>query len=284
MILAIDLGNYNIKTSEGVIFPSTFTEGVPANPVGEEILAFNGTSYTMTKGSFDNEFNKSKKDYLPNLLYAIAKSSTADDKVFDIVLGVPLDNLGITNNFKEELEGKEFEFILNTNNKRKIKINRVATVGEGISAYYTLSDEERKDDVMIIDIGGRTTNVATFINKKLEKKFTVTKGMIDFYDDVKGRVNSTGENFNTEEMERLIKKGIIKDVEKEETTLIKEIFNGIKFKAKKETYTIYFTGGGSVELEESLREMEPNAKFVSNPIFSNVNGNKKIALIQWSDK
>lgn len=283
MILAIDLGNYNIKTSEGVIFPSTFTEGVPANPIGEEILEFDGNSYTMTKGSFDNEFNKSKKNYLPNLLYAIAKSSTVEDKVFDIVLGVPLDNLGIANNFKEDLENKEFEVVLN-GVKRKIKINRVAAVGEGISAYYTLTESERNDDVMIIDIGGRTTNVATFINKKLDKKFTVNIGMIDFYDRVKERVNSTGENFNTEEMERLIKKGIISDIEKEQNDLVDKIFNQIKFKAKKETYTIYFTGGGSIELREAILKLEPKGRFVPNQIFANVNGNKKIALIQWSDK
>lgn len=286
MILAIDLGNYNIKTSEGINFSSTFTEEVSSNPVGEEIIKFNNKTYTMTKGNFDNKFNKSKKEYMPNLLYAIAKSSTKSDTTFDIVLGVPLDNLGIADTFKEELEGKEFDFEYN-NIQRKIKINRLATVGEGISSYYYLTDAERSKDIMIVDIGGRTVNVATFIKKKLEKKFTINMGMIDLYNDIKTRVNETGENFNTEEIERLIKKDLIKDTYLEEAQFIKEIFNKIEFSAKVNTYDIYFTGGGSVELEEQLKAYTKDqvaAYFIENPLFSNVNGNKIIANIKWSDK
>ena len=74
--LEIVLGNYNIKTSTGVIFRSTFEYGIPCNPLGEHIISFNGNSYTMEKGTFNNTFNKAKKDYLPNLLYAIIKSSS----------------------------------------------------------------------------------------------------------------------------------------------------------------------------------------------------------------
>lgn len=286
MILAVDLGNYNIKTSEGISFSSTFTKEISSNPVGEEIIKYNGNAYTMTKGDFDNTFNKSKKDYVPNLLYAIAKSSTKSDVNFDIVLGVPLDNLGIADSFKTELEGKEFEFKYNDVD-RKIKINKIATVGEGISSYYTLTDEERSKDVMIVDIGGRTVNVATFIKKKLEKKFTINMGMIDLYNDIKTRVNSSGENHNTEEVERLIKKKLIKDTELEEEQFIKSIFNKINFNAKIATYDIYFTGGGSIELEKELKVYTKDkaaAYFISNPLFSNVTGNKIIANIKWSDK
>ena len=89
MILAIDLGNYNIKTSEEIIFNSKFSEGLSENPIGEEFIKYDNKYYTMTKGEFD------------------------------IVLGGPLDNLGISNNFKEELENKDFEFEYNNKGRKK---------------------------------------------------------------------------------------------------------------------------------------------------------------------
>ena len=70
-ILAIDLGNFSIKTSEEIIFTSTFEEGKSDNPLGETILKYDGKFYTMFKGSFDNAYNKAEKDYMPNLLLAI---------------------------------------------------------------------------------------------------------------------------------------------------------------------------------------------------------------------
>jgi len=282
MILAIDLGNYNIKTSEGICFPSTFKKDVSANPLGEEILEYNGETFIMGTGEYDNTFNKSKKNYIPNLLYAIAKSSSKGDKNFSIVLGVPLDNLDITNNFKADLEGKEFEFVVN-GTERKIKINKIATVGEGISSYYALSDADRAKDCLIIDIGGRTVNVCTFINKKLDKKFTVNKGVIDLYDNIKTRVNSTGENFNTEEIERLMKKGLIAETKKDKQLFVEVILNAIGFKVNKDTFDIFLTGGGSIMLQEELKEYMPNSTLLDNPIFTNVTGNKKIALAQWED-
>ncbi len=282
MILTVDLGNYNIKTSEGICFPSTFTKDISANPLGEEILEYNGETFIMGTGEYDNTFNKSKKNYIPNLLYAIAKSSTKDDNEFNIVLGVPLDNLNITNNFKADLEDKEFNFVVN-GIERKIKINKIATVGEGISSYYTLDDVSRTKDCLIIDIGGRTVNVCTFINKKLDKKFTVNKGIIDLYDSIKTRVNSTGENFNTEDIERLMKKDIIKDTKDDKNLFVETILNAIKLKLNKDTFDIFLTGGGCIELKEELKEYMPNCNFLDNPIFSNVTGNKKIALAQWRD-
>ena len=61
--LEIDLGNYNTKSSNGVIFRSTFKEGMPINPLGENVVTFGGKSYTMEKGKFDNTFNKAQKNY-----------------------------------------------------------------------------------------------------------------------------------------------------------------------------------------------------------------------------
>lgn len=276
-ILAIDLGNYNIKTSEDFMAISTFVEGEVLNPQGEEVLIFDGKTYMMEKGSFDNEYNKSKKNYKPNLLYAISNSVQKDVKTLDLVLGVPVDNIGITKQFQDELQGKEFEWALN-GVSRSIKINRVATVGEGISAFYTLNRLKRLSPIILVDIGGRTVNVIIFENGKLKDKFTISMGMINLYDSIAAKENSTGNRYKAEQIYNLIERGIIEDTAEQEELFIEQIMNEIKRRVDANLYDVIFSGGGSVALESHL---EAIGEIIDDGLFSNVKGNKKIAEAQW---
>lgn len=283
MILAVDLGNYNIKTSEGVIFKSTFSEGIPANPLGEEVISFGDNTYCMDKESeFEYTFNKNKKNYLPNLLYAISKS-TEESKI-KLVIGTPVDNLSISTNFKEDLEGKTFEFNINGKD-RKVLIEKVGVVAEGVSSFYTLPAEQQSEDIMVIDIGGRTVNVVTFRSKRIEYKKTITFGMIEFYNEVKERYNSFGNNIATEQVYSFIKKGIIKVDHADELRFVKRIFNEIESIIKdRNFYKIYCTGGGSETLIATIKEVEPNTILMGDPINTNCKGNKRIGEAQWKKK
>lgn len=288
MILAVDLGNYNIKTSEGIHFSSRFTEdNTGAAPSGEEILEYNNRTYLMGKGNFDHTFNKAKKDYIPNLLTAIAKSVPSKVKEIKLVLGVPLDNLGLRETFSEELEGKKFEFVFN-GDKREIIITKLATIGEGISSYYTLSDKERVHDTMIVDIGGRTVNVVTYKNKKQDNRYTIPKGMIDVYDEIKTKENNVnGENYTLDIIEEYISKGIIKDHKDIKIKFIKHIMNEIKLKSDVRAFRVCFTGGGAIRLKDVIDITKTfgvnDFKVIDDALFSNVEGNKKIAELKWSE-
>ena len=284
MILAIDLGNYNIKTSEGIHFISTFAEFDGIDPGERKLLNYNGKDYVMElKSSFDNEFNKTKKNYIPNLLWAINRSLPRGVDLVSIVLGIPVENLGTVNKFKEELENKRFTFRVKGNEKRSISIDKVAVVAEGVSSFYTLPETERRNDTLIIDIGGRTTNVVSFKNGRIEHKKQINKGMINYYEDVASKYNSKGECVNTEDIKNLIEKGIvdIDTVTFYKNELVKYIFNQVKTKCNRDYYKIWFTGGGSIELKETILRLEPKANFMDNALFTNVNGNKRIALTQW---
>ena len=280
MILAIDLGSYNIKTSEGKMFISTFQRGGSLNPFGETILKYNGQEYTMFKGSFDNEYDKSAKDYIPNLLLAIYKSVPKNTTNIDLVLGVPVDNIEITKNFKEQLLGKTFRWSVN-GKERVITINRFATIGEGISSFYTLDKETRKKPIIIIDIGGRTVNVIVFQKGRMIDKFTIPKGCIDLYDDIAARVNTKGKRYKAEQVYDLIERGIITNTEKEEKEFVRYIMNEISRKVDIDLYEPWFTGGGSLALERYLDTLDGN--IMSDPLYSNVQGNKIIAKLQWRD-
>ena len=275
MILAIDLGNYNIKTSEGINFISTFAEFDGIDPGERKLLNYNGKDYVMElKSSFDNEFNKTKKNYIPNLLWAINRSLPRGVDLVSIVLGIPVENLGTVNKFKEELENKRFTFRVKGNEKRSILIDKVAVVAEGVSSFYTLPETERMNDTLIIDIGGRTTNVVSFKNGRIEHKKQINRGMINYYEDVASKYNSKGECVNTEDIKNLIEKGIvdIDTVKFYKNELVKYIFNQVKTKCNRDYYKIWFTGGGSIELKETILRLEPKANFMDNALFTNVNG------------
>ena len=284
MILAVDLGNYNIKTSENIKFISTFTEFDGIDPQENKVLTLDGNDYVMElKTSFDNEFNKTKKNYIPNLIWAIHKSTSKNINKIKLVLGIPVENMGAINKYKDELEGKEFKFKVNNDDYRTVLIERVAVVAEGVSSFYTLSEKERLNDTLIIDIGGRTSNVVTFKGGRIEHKKQVNRGMIDYYEDVVAKYNSTGENVNTEDIKNLIDKKIVNEniISYYQENLVNYILNQVKTKCNRDYYKIWFTGGGSIELRDIILKLEPNANFMDNPLFTNVNGNKKIAVTQW---
>lgn len=279
MILAVDLGNYNIKTSEGVIFESRYQE-VEKEDFDNELVEIENRFYKMEYGEFENEFNKAKKNYLPNLLYAISKSIDENEIEVDLVLGVPASNLGITSEIKNDIEDKKFKFKV-FGQEKKVKINRVATVAEGLSSFYTLKKEERLKDLIILDIGGRTFNVCAFSKGKTLLKFTQPGGMLDLYSMVQENYNKFGNNANIEEIVRLIENGTI-NCEEEKVRFVKDQINKIKLKISNlNTFKIFVTGGGSLELQQGLRTVLGEINYIPDTIFSNVKGNKMIAELKW---
>lgn len=280
--LEIDLGNYNTKSSNGVIFRSAFIEGMPVNPLGENVISYNGESYTMEKGKFNNTFNKAQKNYLPNLFYAIIKSSSVECEDFNLMLNYPLDNESVAEQFKNDLIGQEFKVRYQRGQKitdRVIKIHNVRCVGESLSSYYTLNANERAEDLVIIDIGGRTTNVSVWQHRKLVDKFTIVLGTIDLFEDIIKRFNNeNGDNKTIEEAERLIKREYITGCEVEYKRFLDELMNQIEKRLDRKTYTNYYTGGGSEMLRDLIENyLEPSGTIMDSPLFSNTNGNKEIA-------
>lgn len=279
--LQIDMGNYNIKSSTGVIFRSTFEPGKPINPLGENVITYDGSSFTMEKGHFDNKYNKAQKNFLPNLFYAIIKSSNVENEDFNLMLNYPLDNEKVAEEFKTILTDKEFKIEYQRGQKvvnRTIKIHDVRCVGESLSSYYTLNANQRAEDLFIADIGGRTTNVSVFQNGKLVDKFTVPSGTLDLFETIVTRWNNdNGDNKTVEEAERLINKGYITDCEVEYKQFLDELMNKIEKKLDRKTYINYYTGGGSELLKDLIENyLSPKGTIMENPLFTNCNGNREI--------
>ena len=273
----LDLGNYNIKL-EDFSFISTFADLDAADQSEENILELQNHKYRMEfEGSFDAEFNKAKKDYVPNLLWGLDKSGAVDGDKYRLILGLPLTNLGHSEKLVEDLKGKSFTFT--TSSTKTITIEEVYVVGEGISSYYVLPASIREEDLVIVDIGGRTTNVVEYSKKRVKQTDTVNMGMIDFYDKIKVKFNNEeGESIETHNVKHLIEKNIVPQYQSVENEFVNELMRRISVKFKLNLgKKIIFTGGGSITLKGAIIRFNNKFLFIDDPLFSNVKGNLKLA-------
>lgn len=274
----VDLGNYNTKylgENKGM-FSSKISTAF--NPNGEvyERVEFKGTTTYITVGELEREYSKANKNYIPILLYAISKATT--DTNINLCLLLPVNQLPNKQKMIDELKGKSFEFKVK-DITRKVYIHNVAVLPEGYVSYYSI-DNTDNDDILIIDVGSRTVNYASFIEGKIEKNFTNRIGVFEFYSKVKEIENSKGEDFVEEDIERLIKRGRIEVSHDMYLDFLKDILNYTKGQINIKNYTVYFTGGGAMMLEEYIKSNTP-CKIHEDAVYSNVIGAYNLCKQVW---
>jgi len=185
MILGIDIGNYSVKTSTGVNFKSLVS--TEENLLGSKIkIEFDNKTFYIGEGNRDTELDKaSKESFLPLLYSAIALSSPAQYN--KVVVGLPINQY---KSRKAEIENKiskesNKKIILN-DKERTLTITEFKVYTEGVGAYQSLDSEE---DMIIIDIGGRTTDIAYIFNGELKTTSTVNVGTLNIYKNIADQLN-----------------------------------------------------------------------------------------------
>ena len=211
MKLAVDIGNRNIcicYNDRGSLkfdsFQSRFSTELQQDYSGSEVIEINNVKYCIEQGMYDFEFNKSNKQYLPLLLCAIARS-TKDEKI-ELMISAPVEHvLGLRDELKNQLEGKSFKFLYN-NKPRRLTIERLGVIGEGFSTYFTLERHVRASirNLGILDIGGRTTNVVTFVNGKQHTSCSINKGILDVKNTMLKKEKECGKDYDIITIENLI--------------------------------------------------------------------------------
>lgn len=288
MVLGVDLGNYSVKTSTNVTFFSKVTQ--KENFTENNKIIFNGESYNIGEGEFSTDWDKSRKDNTLTLLYAAISKSTQDN-INQVVLGLPIQQ------YKNNKD-KMIELITNnrcgTVDNRKIFISDVTVAPEGASAYYAIPKDIRenigKKQLIIIDIGGRTTDIVIFKDKVIIDVKTIPVGVLNIYQELIDYVNSKyTESLVLEDGETILKEGLFLGGEKRDMGFVKPIlqnnFNTI-FKELQLKYNlnlgyIYLTGGGSSILKLAFQNRLNNLIVSTNPIFDNAIGFKKVGESLW---
>ena len=287
MILGLDVGNYGLKVNSNINVKSLVTEHEKILKEGIT-LEMDGKRYIIGDGNFETELNKSNKEnFLPLLFTGIALSSK--DEFNQVVVGLPINQYRTNKSVIENLIFENKMKVIKFNNEiRKIVIADFKVYPEGIGAYYSLNTNE---DVIIVDIGGRTTDIAYIENKRNSISSTVATGTLNIYKSVADKLNSDYcLNLSILDAEKIIKRGkllidgsqvdlsFITDILKENFMKIKE---DLDFKFPARTEQIILVGGGTYLYQKAFMKRYKNCIAADNPIFANSIGFQKVGEKLW---
>lgn len=278
----IDLGNYNIKyySDNKGTFSAKYSTKFNSNGDMFERIEVDGKITYIAVGTLEREFNKVKKNYLAQVLYAIDKATNETD--INLCLLLPIVQMTNKNSFINAFKEKIFSYKVNGILKT-IKINKVVVLPEGYVSYFALENINKNEDTLVIDIGSRTVNYSWFLNDKVQDSFTEKLGVFDFYTNVKDYQNSLGEDFSEEDIERLIKNNRIQVESKLYIDFFKEILNKTKGKINLKTFNVYFVGGGALLLKKYI-EVNTPGKIYEDAAYANVIGAYRLCELIWKDE
>lgn len=285
----IDVGNYSLKEHPGTNIKSLVA--TEENILGSKLtLEYEGKKYYIGDGNFETELNKSSKtNFLPLLLTGISLNSNKNDVFQQIVCGLPINQYKANKEALEDLVlGTRVREINFNGEPRKIIITDFKVYPEGIGAYYSLNIS---DDVIIVDIGGRTTNIAYIVNGKLKSSSTAAVGTLNIYKGIADKLNSLHTlDLDILAAERIIDKGYFEiDGNRTDlsfiTDILKRNFNKINddltMKFPIRTEKIILVGGGYKLFEKAFKNRYINSYVADNPIFANSIGFRRVADMLW---
>ncbi len=292
MIIGVDLGNYAVKTSTGVHFLSKFIE---SNGFYRNEINYDGKTIVVGEGEFQTDYKKSMKENTLPLLYSALALSNKEEQCFQLVLGLPIQQY---KNNKDELikliEDNRAKTVEVNGKKRDIFITDVAIAPEGASAYYNLSKECKasieKKQLVIVDIGGRTTDVCLFKDKKIKQYKTIPGGMLNIYGDIVSTINELySQNFDLEDGEEVLKEGLFLDGEYKDVSFIKiilkrqfdSIFKELQLNFNVDKGYVLLTGGGAPTFRKAFSNRLKNLIISSDNVFDNVKGFKRVGEQLW---
>src|SRR5471030_101030 len=173
ILSVIDLGNYNVKginqDCKQINFKSNISMNYETYPDGFNYVLLDGEYTYIEKGVFSKEYIKTNKDYTAQLLYVIAKLHEDIESIeTNLTLLLPISEMEHKQKYIDALKGKNFKYTVKTTKKmeKSVKIKDVLVIPEGYASYFTLDDKIKTNSVLLIDIGGRTSNVVAMDSGK----------------------------------------------------------------------------------------------------------------------
>jgi len=293
MIKAIDIGYTFTKDESRNIFKSAFTT-TDCVITGAHQLRVDNKIYYVGIGEETIELDKCETEI--NRLCLLADLALSKDDEFFIVTGLPI------NQYKQQ-SGKLKNFVLSQNNKvisinnqpeKTIKINDVIVYPQGVGALYSQNINE---NVVIVDIGGRTIDVALIerINNKfqLQNSSTWYEGMLVLYSKIIEIINKRFElTLEPRYSEDILLNGLKIYGQPQDINftipIIQEhfdkIFKELMLNYPVKTTTIYLCGGGAHILYNAFKKRFPNVQLMKEGQFANVMGFYQIAQKEFRTK
>ena len=286
-ILGIDVGNAFTKNSSGLIFPSKITLAEPL--MKTKSLVMDKKTYFIGEGELDTTYRKiDKENYLQFLFSSMALSSECVNNF--IVLGLPLSQY---KEDKTELVNKILcnrdKVVLVDGIEKHLVIQDVEVFPEGI---VTLEDDF---EVILIDIGGRTTDTALVINeggkRRIINPLSLPEGTINVLSTFVERINSKYSlDLKLSDGERILRNGLLLDgkvvnidfAKSVVEELAESIITRLQVTYSLRTNYISLTGGGARMTYSSFKDRLGDAVSIQkNNMFANAFAYKELGMSIW---
>ncbi|MHB1316214.1 MAG: ParM/StbA family protein [Christensenellales bacterium] len=283
MIIGVDIGYSYTKDSTGNIFRSAYLEG--NNLLGGINLEVDGRLYSVGHGI--GTVDEDKTGSRINELCLLTSLGLSGYENFIVVSGLPIDQYKTQ---KELLRtqmlscGKTFR--INGRN-RTISITDVVVYPQGIGALHSMDIQE---DAIIIDCGGRTTDIAYIeYNGKynLVKSNTIYSGTMNLNGDIMKSVNQKYSlSLPNYQAEKILIQGLKINGEPQDVTFLSPTIKGfvlpiiseLKLNYPCETTKIFLCGGGANILYPAIKNRFKNTVLMRDPQFANAKGFEHIGI------
>lgn len=283
-VSCINLGYYQVKASEDISFKSKAKETIDDMKMAQgDFIEYNGKNYIMEVGQpmleSDKTTNELTKIFVLNVLAKQYDEATEGN--FNVLLtSPPISFRQQSQDLPKFLEG-EYK-IKHNGHPMTINIKKVVVLPETFLVYTVNNPSKLKGKkTLIIDVGGRTTNICLLTDCKfsLDDYATIPKGMYHIDSTIAKKINSakyTNYSDNDVSMERDQKSNILD----ENKSLVEEVYREHVENIVKEVSVnsweidknavVLICGGGGIVLEEYIQEAYPNAKLSNDPLYDNL--------------
>ena len=286
-IIGIDIGNFGVKTSDGLYISSKIKETSSVYNENGILLEYNNHKYIIGNGKYETETVKSSKEnFIPLLIGAIAKSMVHEEEILNIATGLPLIEYGKNNDaLRDKIlsECRQIEVRIDGIPK-KIIIDDVAIVPEGVGALYGIPDHVKfdRENVIIVDIGGLTTNIFEVDGGEIKKDTTKSTGMLHLYNtlqrnlqneyiDLKLTYDKLTEVMESKKLKYFDKEIDVKKQVEELNEFPAELYEYLKMNYPVENSDVILTGGGAKYFHPFISKKIKGTKLITD-IYANAKG------------
>lgn len=291
-IVPINNGYSFIKSDFGLTFKSSYKEAsLNQYSIGSDLLVYEGKTYIIGEGS--TVITKDKTDNIATKLFVLNMLCKHMEKTYSEHFKVYLTAPPMTYAMQKDALPKYLlgAYKVNHNGKNKeIYIDSVTVYPETIMAYLANSPATFKRPVIVIDVGGLTTNVA-YIKNGVYSKDTIlsfTNGMYHIESAVCDYLNDEywDLDLDSTQMFEFLQNGIYigdgseniieskkKQIDNIYQDFVDKIYRKIALKKwSPDMCDILVTGGGGKLLYDTIKKQYKHAKLSNDPIFDNLNG------------
>lgn len=286
--LGIDNGNYNTKSSEGMLYASGFAVSDREFITPEMQLFCEGSYYAIGERRLRFQQDKTREQdtfilTLPAIAEAMKRMGVSSTNIM-LGVGLPIDSYGTQKEtFRRYFLRENVSFVFE-GRPYQCRIADCKVFAQGHAAlcrYYPQLKEYRS--ITLVDIGGYTVDVLTVHNFRLDRSScaSLRMGTITLYSRIQDVLQRNGillsDTLITDAIQGNIQHTasgqIGETVEQEVSAYCKELFNALRERGLDLRLPTVFAGGGAELLESRLCGDGLNTVAVLNR-FANADGYK----------